>query len=179
MNDLIGIHARLEHIYAMYVESAFPLRDDDLRRERRALLAKPGMLAQVPLVEPVTTYESSPYTLAEAARTLPGRLADLQWIAAPLLPPGVPLYQHQLQALMSAAVEGRDLVVTTGTGSGKTEAFLLPLLAELARESAEWTPPRVPAAGREWWRQSDERHEAQWAHLTRPAAVRARCCFIR
>ena len=135
MNDLIGIHARLEHIYAMYVESAFPLRDDDLRRERRALLAKPGMLAQVPLLEPVTTYESSPYTLAEAARTLPGRLADLQWIAAPLLPPGVPLYQHQLQALMSAAVEGRGpgghdrhrlgqdrgllIAAAGGTGQGK------------------------------------------------------------
>ncbi|MEF2279904.1 DEAD/DEAH box helicase [Deinococcus sp. YIM 134068] len=173
MNDLLGLHARLERIYGLYVESAFPLKNPALRRERRALLARPGLLTQEPLVEPVATYESSGHTLAQAAATLPGHLGDLAHLAGPLLPPGTPLHAHQFRALTAGAVEGRDLVVTTGTGSGKTEAFLLPLLAELARESADWTPVGAPAPERAWWRQGEDRTGSQWAHVTRPAAVRA------
>ena len=34
-------------------------------------------------------------------------------------------------------LEGKSLMVTTGTGSGKTECFLLPILGKLAREAAD------------------------------------------
>ena len=43
------------------------------------------------------------------------------------------LYVHQEQAVRRA-VEGRNLVVSTGTGSGKTESFLIPILNALMRE---------------------------------------------
>ena len=43
-------------------------------------------------------------------------------------------FVHQMQAL-EAATAGRDLFVSTGTGSGKTECFMLPLLAKLAVEA--------------------------------------------
>jgi len=43
-----------------------------------------------------------------------------------------PLYVHQERAL-EAGQAGRSLVVTTGTGSGKTEAFLLPVLDGIVR----------------------------------------------
>src|SRR6185312_2447338 len=38
-------------------------------------------------------------------------------------------------AIRHALVERKNLVVMTGTGSGKTEAFLLPILGKLAREA--------------------------------------------
>jgi len=44
-----------------------------------------------------------------------------------------PLYLHQEQALLCAN-NGNNLVVTTGTGSGKTECFLLPILNSLLEE---------------------------------------------
>jgi hypothetical protein len=68
-------------------------------------------------------------------------------------------------------------VVTTGTGSGKTQCFLLPLLADLARESAspQWQPcpPPPDPAARKWWNQGNNRAVGQWAHCARPHALRA------
>lgn len=45
-----------------------------------------------------------------------------------------PLYLHQENALRRVALKGRNIVVSTGTGSGKTESFLLPILRELINE---------------------------------------------
>jgi ATP-dependent helicase YprA (DUF1998 family) len=44
-----------------------------------------------------------------------------------------PLYSHQEEALLRAD-KGENLVVTTGTGSGKTECFILPILQALLKE---------------------------------------------
>jgi len=45
-----------------------------------------------------------------------------------------PLYSHQKQAFEIVAMHGGNALVATGTGSGKTECFLLPLLHELLSE---------------------------------------------
>lgn len=50
-----------------------------------------------------------------------------------------PLYLHQEKAIRKIAVDGKNIVVSTGTGSGKTESFLLPVLRELALESEAGT----------------------------------------
>ena len=46
------------------------------------------------------------------------------------------LYSHQKKALTSA-LKGKDFIMSSGTGSGKTEAFLLPTLSKLFSESDE------------------------------------------
>lgn len=43
-------------------------------------------------------------------------------------------FAHQIMAL-EAAVRGEDLFVSTGTGSGKTECFMWPILAKMASEA--------------------------------------------
>ena len=43
-------------------------------------------------------------------------------------------FAHQIHAL-EAATKGEDLFVSTGTGSGKTECFMWPLLAKIANEA--------------------------------------------
>lgn len=171
MNDPLALHDRLERVYRLYVESAFPLRYPVLADERRAMLRRPGVLAQPPLIEPVPTYPSSGLTLDQAVTTLPDRYAGLATLGAPLFPEGRTLYAHQLAALQGS-LAGEDVVVTTGTGSGKTEAFMLPLLATLAADSTTWSAPGPVPAGRDWWRARGERC-AQWGHVTRPHAVRA------
>lgn len=47
-----------------------------------------------------------------------------------------PLYVHQEHAAR-AAVNGDNMIVTTGTGSGKTECFLMPVANALLRETEE------------------------------------------
>ena len=46
-----------------------------------------------------------------------------------------PPYQHQFEAVENCLVAGKNLVIMTGTGSGKTEAFLLPILGGLAHQA--------------------------------------------
>ena len=43
-------------------------------------------------------------------------------------------FAHQISAL-EAATRGEDLFVSTGTGSGKTECFMWPLIAKMAAEA--------------------------------------------
>jgi hypothetical protein len=47
-----------------------------------------------------------------------------------------PLFQHQEKALRSA-IAGKDFILSSGTGSGKTEAFLFPALAKVFNETDE------------------------------------------
>ena len=48
-----------------------------------------------------------------------------------------PLYKHQENAIRKIVLDGRNVVVSTGTGSGKTECFLIPILSELAVEAEQ------------------------------------------
>jgi ATP-dependent helicase YprA (DUF1998 family) len=48
-----------------------------------------------------------------------------------------PPYRHQAEAIRHALIGGKNLMVMTGTGSGKTESFLLPILGKFAHEAAE------------------------------------------
>lgn len=50
-----------------------------------------------------------------------------------------PLYKHQEEAINVITTKQLNAVITTGTGSGKTECFLIPILNELLREAEEGT----------------------------------------
>ncbi len=49
-----------------------------------------------------------------------------------------PLYKHQEEAVLKAA-KGENIVVSTGTGSGKTESFLIPIFRRLVAEDEAGT----------------------------------------
>ncbi len=176
MHDLVGAYQRLDRIYQLYIKSAFPLRYRALADERDRLLQQPGILSQPPLVEPVPIYPSSGMNLSAAANQLPSEYHNLAQLGQMIFDPGVQLYQHQWESLREVLVNQRDLVVTTGTGSGKTECFLLPLLAQLARESQTWGANRQPPSNHRWWDNnvnSNGDRISQWAHTPRPKALRA------
>lgn len=120
-----------------YIEATYHVSHPQLVAARSALLDRLGVIAQRPYLESTPRYRSgrplASLGLPAAAATLLTRLADdaggerLVWD---------PPYAHQCDALESTLVRGRSIVVTTGTGSGKTECFLLPALGRLAEEAA-------------------------------------------
>lgn len=171
MRDLLGSFERLDEMYRLYIRSAFPLRWPALASERDAVLCRDGVLSRPPLVEPLPRYELSPYTIAGAEAALGAEFEGLAALGVGVMGENR-LYAHQWQSLEEVLVRERDIVVTTGTGSGKTECFLLPLLAQLARESRVWSTAATPPQRHQWWRDDGVR-VSQWEHVERPAAMRA------
>ncbi|ABI67646.1 putative helicase [Syntrophomonas wolfei subsp. wolfei str. Goettingen G311] len=154
----------------MYIESAFPLRYEILNQERSSILSQTGFLSQPPLLETLPIYPSSGKSLELACRHLPREYRDLPNLAKNLFPEGMELYQHQLAALGEVIMNRRDIVVTTGTGSGKTECFLLPILAELVKDSISWPQCHQPPPNRKWWRKdgtSSGNRVGQFEHSAR------------
>ena len=64
-----------------------------------------------------------------------GLLSDqFKELASDDLPIDMRLYQHQCNAIDNIIVRDRNTVVSTGTGSGKTESFLIPIINHLMHE---------------------------------------------
>lgn len=147
MSNPIKIHESLHDLYLRYLDSAMPLRREDLQAERRRLFEADGGVCRPPLIEPIPRYREE-ITLSQACEQLaaasPGAPASktlgefAAFAAGGLFPRDRRLYAHQLRSLKTVAMDGRNIVVTTGTGSGKTECFLLPIFEALTRESAGW-----------------------------------------
>src|SRR5450759_1873116 len=193
MSNPLAVFEDLRNIYVRYLNSPFDLRYRDLVAERTALLDVDGRLYRRPLIEPVPAYQVSGQTFPQAAASLLGAwpqplssdLADFvsQGLFPPTLSNGQPreLYTHQRTVFEESVVNGNDVVITTGTGSGKTECFLLPIAASLVRESINWQAAGAPPPAWDWWNQwsirgSQRRWAArvpQRAHETRQAGVRA------
>ena len=83
-----------------------------------------------------------------------------------------PLYTHQEEALLSSFGDAPNLLVASGTGSGKTEAFVLPILARILKEACGWSRPQ--GSGSSGYH---DPHERKWHHArrheTREAGLRA------
>ncbi len=128
------VHGRLQR----YLEAQYHIRNTELIEERRLVLQEPGGISQRPYVEVTPSYAVLPdyaaLVLPDVVKTL---LQDLlAW--EPKI--GVyPPFKHQADALegfFRREDDGDDLIVATGTGSGKTETFLYSILGHLAREAS-------------------------------------------
>ena len=163
MTNPIEIFQSLKSAYLRYFDSPFDLRFEEVVRVRRQLLDRDGVLYREPLVEPQPPYSSSGHDVGSAIAEVlhnsrgwsPALVSELAQVGkSGLFPPRgstpLKLYAHQVEMLRASTLRRKDAVILTGTGSGKTEAIYLPVLAALVQESAGW--PRLGAAPRNnWW----------------------------
>ena len=178
MQDPIGAFERIRALYISYLDTAFRIGDESVAEERRLLLRKPGTLCTPPLVEPIPRYEPSDIgfdvmldeggpndvlaglddharrafvdlALAGLFPSRPKEPRDSDWHLDRV--PRFKPYSHQIEMLRRGIRRGTPGIVTSGTGSGKTESFLLPLLARIVQEAVTWPKPLDGFLDRRWW----------------------------
>ncbi|NJL89202.1 MAG: DEAD/DEAH box helicase [Coleofasciculaceae cyanobacterium SM2_1_6] len=166
-----------------------------LSKREKGYYEKTRAFYQKPWIEPRPLYSASGklignIQLDDVPNLDEAALQDFKSLAACGLVGQYELYDHQV-TMLSKALAGQNVVVTAGTGSGKTESFLLPLFAYLAKESRNWQAPNTEHPHlNDWWENEDWQNEcnpivntkrsfkrsyrvSQRGHETRDAAVRA------
>jgi len=149
---------------------------------RAELLERVGAIAQEPYVESTARYRASMgFGDLELPPGVSGFLAGLGERELLFDPP----YDHQVEAIeLALGSPSRDLVVTTGTGSGKTETFLLPILGRLADEatnSASFGTRALANQGRSvlsWRGRYGQRPVRLDASARRGVVGHRRCCNL-
>ncbi len=196
MLDPLGGFDRIRDLYISYLDTAFRVRRPTLLEQRRRLLRTPGSLAAQPFLEPVPRYKTSDRSLEDLVEgdtknpihclSKDARRAFVELALSglfPGLPGNGPLlrrhvfkpYRHQMEMLARGTGIGTPGIVTSGTGSGKTEAFMLPILATLSGEALTWPAPADHYLSGEWFNNAAAkfRPHREGEHPKRPKAVRA------
>lgn len=136
------IHETIESLHKSlcdYIEATYHIGNKALIAQRRRLLAEVGVTAQIPYLESTPRYMAGKKFseidgLSTGALKAYATLARASGASRQVIHD--PAYTHQVQAVQEALVNERNLVIMTGTGSGKTESFLLPIIGKFATEAS-------------------------------------------
>lgn len=146
--DTLRLTTRLRERLVRLAESHCSTPNDELRRAAIDMWRGGSAAALVgePWVEGAFGAESASDTIGSLRdRGVVGAGLVAQLARSGAVPTNRPLYRHQLEAIVSAARsrdgDARALIVSAGTGAGKTESFLLPMLNDI------YTHPRGDAEG--------------------------------
>ncbi len=133
--DPIKVTQNIRESYVRYLTSTFRLRDADLRKLFQQEVEK-FWFTNGPILEATPPFKNGCHlkNLIQEGLLTDG-LEDFIHDALPYLREN-PLYLHQEKALRKI-LNGRNVVITTGTSSGKTECFLIPIYNYLLKEYKE------------------------------------------
>lgn len=125
---------KVEDSYREYIATTIHFDDSDLQKQLETILCEPGYLAKGPFLEAAPPYrkDKTVADLVDEGLLCKGMMS-LGGGEARNFDPYRPLYVHQVKAI-EKSVAGRNYAVVTGTGSGKTECFLLPILNDILTE---------------------------------------------
>ncbi|MDI9633576.1 MAG: DEAD/DEAH box helicase [Methanolinea sp.] len=124
----------LSRRYISYMKSTFFIREKKIREQFEDALSK-ARFVKGPLLEvtpPFTKGASLTSLIAEGVLSREFEVLGLEKLPRTL-------YAHQERAIRRLVTGKRNAIVATGTGSGKTETFLIPILNALMRERENGT----------------------------------------
>ena len=127
--DPIETSRKIETAYRDYLTTTIRFDDERYQAQLTELLAKPRHLSKGPYLEMAWPYRSS-CSIRDLVEE--GVFCE-SMLGLGDVDPDRKLYVHQERAIRKAS-EGRNYIVVTGTGSGKTECFLLPILNDILAE---------------------------------------------
>ena len=159
----IYAYKEIKDNFILYIKTAFGTRYESVENEREELLRTDQVASREPWIEPMPTYENVKMDDGKELRISTLRPSDLpgmnvaaqqlfkDFINKGLISGDYPIYRHQAEMLRKS-LEGKNCVITSGTGSGKTESFLLPMLADIIAEAErEWEKP-ITYSENAWWK---------------------------
>ena len=125
-----------------YIEASYHVSHPTLVAQRQQIFQTPGVIHQRPYLESTPRYKTGisfqDLGLDAAALDVFTAVSKAEDDLGLLIHD--PPYEHQAISVKQALVNGRSLAIMTGTGSGKTECFLLPILGKLASEAQRKGP---------------------------------------
>ncbi|MEC1526092.1 DEAD/DEAH box helicase [Neobacillus niacini] len=126
---------KIKHEYVEYLSSMFFFQDKDLMKQAKKQLGEEGKFVKGPFIE-----ITQPFITGKSIHALmdEGLMSKEFNALKKHFPLERTLYIHQETAIKKV-IEGKNIIVATGTGSGKTECFLLPIINELMREKEAGT----------------------------------------
>ncbi len=160
---------KLRDEFVRYYDTPFRLRSTNLMRERRDLIDRAGSSWQEPWIEVLREYAQTGMGVDQAIASTGASHELAEFVKCGLFTFD-DLFEHQRRALESAE-QGKNVVVSAGTGSGKTESFLLPLISALIKESSGWGLANQPKV--RWWREDGSYEPLRAPTPGREDAVRA------
>ena len=186
--DPIGAFNKIKEDYLRYFKTTFRFAGEidkntqrekykDLDDRKNDELENNENLSKELYCELLPKYESSGQKIDAICRNwncpkpLPNGFA--QFVSGGLM--DYPLYRHQKEMLEKGFGDGKNMLITSGTGSGKTESFMLPLLASLLSEAQKWSQQSYNPI---WWQNRDQDSSNKYVpnqrdNETRPAAIRS------
>ena len=131
--SVLKVHATFTERLRDYIKSQYFGENNLLLDASDEIFSQEHLLSQEPYIE-----SNTPYVIAENGLRNAHIPEDVKSILLSLSKEKLGVfehpYAHQIEAL-EAYYSGSDLLVTTGTGSGKTECFLWPVVSNLIREA--------------------------------------------
>ena len=118
--------------YKKYITTSLKFNDDELNSQLITLLEEPNKFSKGPIIEATPPYKkgkSLQNLIDEGVLT-----SEFNNFSSSDLPLDRNLYLHQERAINKICRDNKNIVVATGTGSGKTESFMIPVLNELLNE---------------------------------------------
>lgn len=144
--DVFSLRDAVVGEYKKFATSFTTIFAEDIRRQVEAIYAEQRYWPE-PLIQINPSYKrSTSVNELTAAGALHPRCADIFRTGTSSESSGQPLslYKHQEQAIALAA-HGESYVVTTGTGSGKSLCFFIPIVSAVLAERSVGAPRRTSA----------------------------------
>jgi len=161
--DLVEVYELIQEAIAAYFDTAYFTREPSFNEERRKLILneETGPIFKEPRYEFLKRYKTSnnqfPFFIEKVLDAYPNlkdektrKLFDDFFKSFDPVKFNS-LYSHQTEALEETVLNKRNIVVTTGTGSGKSYCFMIPMFLSLMLESL-----------RDGWNEPSENNERWW-----------------
>ncbi|EOA9034946.1 DEAD/DEAH box helicase [Vibrio harveyi] len=132
-----NFRSTLQEKLKQYIEAQYHIKNDGLVRQRRDLLSGERVLSTETFIETNRRYKKCDGYF-DSGLNGPVRQVFDELSKQPSKTGVVPTpFSHQIEAINKFVEKQQNIVISTGTGSGKTESFLYPILANLLELSKD------------------------------------------